>query len=68
VNAQVPVRYNPAQPERAVLGYGLNQSIIFMLIFGAVGTIFTLGMAAMFWLTGQGAGELLDNMLINSQG
>jgi len=64
VNAQVAVRYDPANPERAVLSFGLNQSIIFLIIFGTVWTFFTLGMVAMFWLSGQGAGGLLGNMII----
>lgn len=65
--AQVAVRYDPQKPERAVLSFGVNQSIMFMLIFGLVWTIFTLGMMAMFWLGGQGAGTLLDNMIIYSR-
>lgn len=66
--AEVAVRYDPQRPERAVLSFGLNQSIMFLLIFGAVWTVFTLGMVAMFWLSGQGAGGLLDNMVIYSRG
>lgn len=66
--AQVAVRYDPQKPERAALSYGVNQSIMFMFLFGGVWTIFTLGMAAMFWLGGQGAGSLLDNMLIYNRG
>ena len=47
-NTQVAVRYDPRNPERAVLSFGLNQSIIFMLIFGTVWTVFTLGIASLF--------------------
>ena len=65
---QVAVRYDPNRPERAALSYGVNQSILFLLIFGGVWTIFTLGMASMFWLSGQGGGSLLGNMIIYSQG
>ena len=60
--ATVAVRYDPSKPERAALSYGLNQSILFLLIFGAVWTFFTVGMIAMFWISEQGAGGLLQNM------
>lgn len=62
--AQVAVRYSPDNPERAVLSFGVNQSIIFLLIFGAVWTMFTLGLASLFWLGGKGADNLLANMII----
>jgi len=68
VNTQVAVRYHPANPERAVLPFGVNQSILFMIIFGAVWTFFTLGMVAMFWLSAQGASSLLENIVIYSRG
>lgn len=66
VNTQVGVRYDVDDPERAVLSYGINQSIKFLILFGAIWTIFTLGMVAMFWLSTQGAGALLQNMIIYS--
>lgn len=65
--AQVAVRYDPSKPERAVLSFGVNQSIKFLLIFGAVWTMFTVGMIAMFWMSGQGATTLLDNMIVYSR-
>ncbi|WDI32393.1 DUF3592 domain-containing protein [Hyphococcus flavus] len=65
--AQVAVRYDPSKPERAVLSFGVNQSIKFLLIFGAVWTMFTLGMIAMFWMSGQGATTLVENMIIYSR-
>jgi len=64
VNTNVAVRYNPEDPEQAVLSYGVNQSIKFLMIFGAVWTMFTLGMIAMFWLMGQGSTTLVQNMII----
>lgn len=67
VGAQVAVRHDPGNPERAVLSFGVNQSIKFLLIFGAVWTLFTLGMVAMVWMTGQGATTLLDNMIVYSR-
>ena len=68
ISSQVAVRYDPADPERAVLSFGTNQSIKFLMIFGAVWTMFTLGMISMFWLSSQGATTLLDNMIIYSKG
>ena len=68
VDTQVAVRYNPNKPEEAVLSFGVNQSIKFLIIFGAVWTMFTLGMIAMFWMSGQGATTLLENMVIYSSG
>ena len=55
-------------PERAVLAYGSNSSIVFLLIFGAVWTMFTLGMIAMFWLSDKGAASLIDTMIIYQRG
>ena len=68
VNTQIAVRYDPANPERAVLAYGSNSSIVFLLIFGAVWTMFTLGMIAMFWLSDKGAASLIDTMIIYQRG
>jgi len=68
VNTQVAVRYDPNKPDRAVLSFGVNQSIKFLMIFGAVWTMFTVGMIAMFWMSGQGATTLLDNMIVYSKG
>lgn len=67
VNTVVAVRYDPADPSRAALSFGVNQSIKFLILFGAVWTMFTLGIIAMFWLTGQGASTLLQNMVIYSR-
>ena len=68
VNTSVGVRYDPSDPTRAVLSFGVNQSIKFLLLFGAVWTMFTLGMAAILWMSGQGADVLLGNMVIYSRG
>jgi len=68
VGTQVAVRYDPSKPERAVLSHGVNRSIIFLLLFGAVWTMFTLGMASMLVLSESGANALLDNMVIYSSG
>ena len=64
VGAQVAVRYDPSKPDRAALSYGINRSIIFLLLFGGVWTVFTLGVAAMALLTEKGASKLLDHIII----
>ena len=68
MGAQVAVRYDPSKPDRAVLSYGVNRSILFIVIFGAIWTIFTVGIASLFFLSESGAGSLLDNILIYSSG
>ena len=68
VGAQVAVRYDPSNPERTALTHGVNKSIIFVLIFGAVWTFFTVGLAAMFAMSESGAGSMLANMVIYSSG
>lgn len=66
--SQVAVRYDGNDPARAVLAFGVNRSILFLLIFGGVWTMFTLGMAAMFWLMEKGAGGFLENIIVYSRG
>ena len=61
---QVAVRYDPNKPARAVLGYGMNQSIVFLLIFGAVWTVFTVGIYALFAIGERGAGAFLESIVI----
>ena len=68
VGAQVAVRYDPGKPDRAVLSYGVNRSIVLLLIFGSVWTMFTLGIASLTLLTEKGADGLIANMTIYSSG
>jgi len=68
VGTQVAVRYDPSKTDRAVLSYGVNNSILFILIFGAVWTFFTVGILSIFLLSERGAGSLLANMVIYSTG
>ena len=68
VGTQVAGRYDPKNPDRAVLSYGVNNSILFILIFGAVWTFFTVGILAIFLVSESGAGSLVGNMLIYSTG
>ncbi|MEM9494947.1 MAG: DUF3592 domain-containing protein [Pseudomonadota bacterium] len=68
VGAQVAVRYDMANPEQSVLSFGANRSIMFLLLFGAVWTTFTVGMAAMFWFSERGGNKILENMIVYSSG
>lgn len=65
--AQVAVRFNPEKPDEAALSFGINQSIKFFLIFGAVWTMLTVGMIFMTTMSGQGAGALLQNVIVYSR-
>lgn len=60
----VRVRYNPADPGEAALAGGLNKSTLFLLIFGAVWTGFTLGVMLLVRLSATADGGLLDQLLV----
>ncbi|MGF1545215.1 MAG: DUF3592 domain-containing protein [Parvularculaceae bacterium] len=62
VGRDVAVRYDPNDPSRAALSHGVNQSILFIVIFGATWTLFTLGMATMVFVGDKGAARLLGNI------
>jgi len=55
------IRYDPANPSRAVLSYGLNLSTIILLVFGTTWLLFTTGFAAL-WLTS----SLSDTGILNT--
>jgi len=67
VGASIAVRYDPESPERAVLSHGMNKSILFLLIFGCTWTVFTLGIASLFFLSEGGANTLLSNITVYSR-
>ncbi len=60
----VRVRYNPAEPSEAVLAYGLNNSMLSLIIFGAVWTIFTLGLFSLFYITGSADTRLIERLMV----
>ena len=64
LNRSLAVRYNPANPEQAVLSFGVNNSIRTILIFGIVWTTFTCGLIILFWLGSRRATTILDNMIL----
>lgn len=60
----VQVRYDPEDPAQAALVYGLHQSTIFMLIFGGVWTMFTLGLFSLFFLSARPDTALLERLIV----
>jgi Protein of unknown function (DUF3592) len=60
----VQVRYNPLDPAESALAHGLNQSTVILLIFGAVWTMFTLGLSALFFLSNRADSGLLEGLIV----
>lgn len=60
----VLVRYDRDDPAEAALVYGLHQSTVFMLIFGGVWTMFTLGLFSLFFLSGRPDTALLERLIV----
>ncbi len=64
VGTKVAVRYNPDKPNEATLAHGNNQSLIFLFIFGAIWTFFSLGFMALMSMSNAGAENLLQTITI----
>jgi len=60
----VLVRYDRDDPGEAALVYGLNQSTIFLLMFGGVWTMFTLGLFSLFFLSSRPDTALLERLIV----
>ena len=60
----VLVRYDRDDPAEAALVYGLHQSTIFLLIFGSVWTLFTLGLFSLFFLSSRPDAALLERLIV----
>ncbi len=60
----VKVRYNPDQPAEAALADGLNFSTVFLLIFGTVWTLFTLGLFSLFFLSNRADTGMLERLIV----
>ena len=56
------MRYLPDHPADSSLSYGLHQSIKFLLAFGAMWLVFTVGLHVLFWVTSEADSALLDNL------
>lgn len=57
----VLVRYDPLHPANAVLSYGLNRSILLLLVFGVTWLLFTTGFSLLVFLT-----SLRDSGILNT--
>lgn len=60
----VQVRYNPQAPAEAALAHGFNRSTLFLLIFGGVWTLFTVGLFALFFLSERPDTALLERVIV----
>lgn len=60
----VLVRYDRDAPGEAALVHGLHQSTIFLLVFGSVWTMFTLGLFSLFFLSSRPDTALLERLIV----
>lgn len=60
----VQVRYNPQAPAEAALAHGFNRSTLFLLIFGGVWTVFTIGLFSLFFLSERPDTALLERVIV----
>jgi hypothetical protein len=61
---KIVVRYDPGDASRAVLAYGINQSSILMLIFGATWTLFIAGITILLIVMRQSDHGILSTLVI----
>lgn len=59
----VDVRYDPANPQSAVLSYGIHRSIQFVLAFAVTWLAFVFGFTLIWWLASRGDSVLLQNLI-----
>ncbi|MGD9128423.1 MAG: DUF3592 domain-containing protein [Planctomycetia bacterium] len=62
---QVEVRYDPADPQNAVLSFGMHRSIRLILAFAIVWLLFTLGFSYLAWTASHGDAVLLKNLIVH---
>jgi hypothetical protein len=62
---EVSVRYDPADPQTAVLSYGVHRSIKFFLTFGFTWLSFVIGFNAIWWVSSSSENILLRNLGIH---
>jgi hypothetical protein len=62
---KVAVHYDPAQPDQAVLGAVVTRNTLFLLLFGAIWTGFTIGLMSLFLLIGRADTKLLDSLIVH---
>lgn len=66
--AALAVRYDPHDPARATLSYGVSRTAIAVLVFGLTWTIFTLGFGSLMILMDGGADVVIQRLTIYGVG
>ncbi len=59
----VQVRYDPADPQTAVLSYGFHRSIQFTLAFAITWLLFVIGFTIIWWVASRSDNILLQNLV-----
>lgn len=60
----VRVHYNPDDHSEAALAGGLNKSTVFLLVFGGIWTVFTLGIFLLMRLVGSADSGMLERLIV----
>ncbi|MBY0231024.1 MAG: DUF3592 domain-containing protein [Gemmataceae bacterium] len=60
----VQARYDPADPSRSCLSFGIHRSIQLMLVFAITWLLFVAGFTALLWLFSRPDTVLLDNLSV----
>lgn len=60
----VRVRYDPDNHAEAALVYGLNNSTRMLIVFGAVWTMFTLGLMLLFRIGNAADAQLVERLIV----
>ena len=59
----VTVRYDPIDPQTAVLSYGVHRSIQFVIAFAITWLLFVVGFTVIWWVASQNDSILLQNII-----
>lgn len=59
----VEVRYDPTDPQRSVLSFGIHRSIQFTLAFAVTWLLFVIGFTILFWIGMRNDSVLLRNLI-----
>lgn len=60
----VEVRYDPGDPQTAVLSYGIHRSIQFVMAFAVTWLAFVIGFTLIWWVASRSDNVLLQNLLV----
>ena len=59
----VTVRYDPMDPQTAVLSYGVHRSIQFVIAFAITWILFVVGFTVIWWVASNNDSVLLQNLI-----